>query len=113
MEKACDSREYFNLQWIVEAAATENRRDTKPFVPPPKLTDVEQHAADLSAVKSLLWLHYAKGWTMDEIGKDTLGRLFARQRGLSADDVPALIEQAKESYPRETILRWMTDQPIT
>lgn len=110
MEMACDDRAHFQLSWIIETAATMNRRDTKPAPTLTPLTPVEQDASDRAAVKSLLWLHYAKGWTLDEIGKDSLGALYARQRGISPDDVPALVEAAMQAYPRETILRWMDDQ---
>lgn len=109
LEIGCDERSFPSLGWVIETAANQNRRDTKPAPTLTPLTPVEQDASDRAAVKSLLWLHYAKGWTLDEIGKDSLGALYARQRGISPDDVPALVEAAMQAYPRETILRWMDD----
>lgn len=107
MAEACDSRAHFELSWIIETAAAKNRRDTKPYVGPKPLTDVERHASDMAALKSLLWLHYVHGWDLATIGKDTVGRVFARQRGIDPNDVPAMLEAARASYPRETIVRWM------
>lgn len=110
LDAACDSRSFFELEWIRERAEQENRRDTRPFVAPAEPTEVERHRADLAAIKSLLWLHYRHGWDLERIGRETLGRAFASQRGIDPADVPAVIAAAKESYPRETILRWMDDQ---
>jgi hypothetical protein len=110
MAEACDARAHFELAWIIETAAAKNRRDTKPYVAPTEPTELERHQSDAAALKSLLWLHYVHKWDLATCGAETIGRVFARQRGIDPADVPAVLDAARAAYPRETIVRWMDDQ---
>lgn len=109
MREACDDRQNFNLRWITERAAQIHRRNTVPPEAPKPLTDIERHASDMAAIKSLLWLHYEHGY---DFADSPIAGIFARQRGIDPADVPAVVEAAKASYPRETIARWMEEQKL-
>lgn len=67
------------------------------------LTDEQRAKADKVAVLSMLWLHYAKGWSFESFH----GTIFERNFG--KDPVTAL-KAAAAIYDKDTVLRWMQDQ---
>ncbi len=84
------------------------RQDTAAFVAPPPLTQEERDLSDQAAMLSCLWLHYAKGWELERVGSEIIGRLWAKQSG--DPDIANRLKQAKEAYPREYVLNWMEEQ---
>jgi hypothetical protein len=53
-----------------------------------------------AAIKSLLWLHYEFGWSLEDTGAHTLAAVFG-------EDVRKAAQAAKENFTRETIRNWM------
>lgn len=84
-------------------SAMGGRADLQPFPKIPDLTPEEQARSDQSAIMSMLWLHYAKGWK----AADFAGSVFERRFGV---DTAKALAAAAELYAPETILRWMRDQ---
>lgn len=103
MEAACDDRSSFSIAWILEQRDIQARRDTKPYVAPPQLTELERHRSELARVKSIAWLHYVAGWSAEDFG----GSVFMLDE---ARPVAEVLEEIKARYPRETIEKWMADQ---
>ncbi len=95
---------------MLETIEHEQRQDTRPFVAPPELTPDERRRSDVAAMKSLLWLHYAKGWSLQDIGRGGIAGVYARQAGINTEDIPLILEHAMTAYPREMILDWMAAQ---
>jgi hypothetical protein len=71
----------------------------------PDLTPEQRKRADNSAILSMLWLHYARGWRLQDFSGHVLGRLFGK-------DPAEALRAAAEVYDRETVLRWMHDQEL-
>lgn len=84
-------------------SAMRGRTDLEPFKPIPQLTPEQEAASDKSAIMSMLWLHYAKGWGPSEFR----GSVFERRFGV---DTARALAAAKELYAKETILAWMQAQ---
>lgn len=79
------------------------RAELQPAKSIPPLTDEEQRRSDQSAVMSMLWLHYEKGWGPSAFR----GTIFQKRLGM---DTAGALALAKEIYDRETIAKWMQDQ---
>lgn len=110
MSMACEEEKRPSLHRIVELIR--GRPETQIWSPPPPPTEKEKYDADVSAILSLLWLHYAKGWELSRVGGETIGRLFAERasKPFPPEDIPRMLDAAKEIYPRELVLAWMADQ---
>ncbi len=92
--------------------AIDARHDTKSFVSPPEPTPEENERSARAAIKSTLWLHYAKGFAAKDIGGIiglAAARLFQQQTGRSVEQA---VEDAKllPGHDRESILAWMAHQ---
>lgn len=71
--------------------------DVKPLTPD------EKRKADKAAILSMLWLHYANGWGLNEFHNYGLAKLYG-------DNMEAAFKAAKEIYSRDLVLAWMEDQ---
>ena len=110
LERACDEKSMPSVGWVLEQMQYENRADLKPPPTLVPLTPEEQKRSDNAAVLSMLWLHYKHGWALEVVGQHTIGRVVARQLGVTDMDLSKVLAAAKEAYPREMVLKWMIDQ---
>lgn len=110
LERACDEKTMPSVGWILEQMQHEMRQDLKPPPVLVPLTPAEQKRSDNAAMLSMLWLHYNHGWDLMQVGQHTIGRVVARQLGVSDLELGKVLSSAKEAYPKEMVLQWMRDQ---
>jgi uncharacterized protein (UPF0332 family) len=67
------------------------------------MTPAEKKASDHSAIMSMLWLHYVKGWQVSSFA----GTIFERNFGV---ETARALQAAKEIYSAEDVERWMRIQ---
>lgn len=103
LEVACDERTFPSIGWVLEQITIEQRKDTKPYIPPPQLTEVEQHNAELARVKAIAWLYHIAGWKAD----DFAGSVFFT--GDEGKPIAQAIDEIAARYHRDVVARWMED----
>ena len=86
------------------------RPDAKAWTDLTPLTPAEKKRSDNAAMLSMLWLHYHHGWSLEQVGQETIGRVVSAQLGVAIVDMPKMLAAAKEAYPKEMVLQWMRDQ---
>jgi hypothetical protein len=79
------------------------RTDLEAFKPIPELTPEQRAKSNKAAILSMLWLHYAKGWSLDSFKGHVLGKAYE-------GDPTAALKAACEIYDRDLVMRWMQDQ---
>jgi hypothetical protein len=107
LEAACEEERMPSLHRLRELMRGRPETNAAPTIRP--LTELERKESDKAAILSLLWLHYAKGWELERVGAETIGRLVAA-RLEGEHDIAKVLAMAKEIYPRDLVLRWMDDQ---
>jgi hypothetical protein len=110
LEHACDEKSMPSVGWVLEQMQYESRQDLKPAPELVPLTPEQQKRSDNAAMLSMLWLHYHHGWDLMQVGQHTIGRVVARQLGVPDLELGRVLAAAKDSYPRELVLKWMDDQ---
>ena len=102
LREAMDGERFPTLKQLRDAAGNVGpTRNT--VVEHPPLTADQRKRSDHSAIMSMLWLHYDKGWPLTDFGGHILGRLFGK-------DPHEALAKAKEIYDAPTVKAWMIDQ---
>jgi hypothetical protein len=108
MSAACEEDRMPSLHRLVELMR--GRPETKLYQAMQPPTPEQKAKADKAAVLSLLWLHYAKGWELERVGAETIGRLVAGRLDYPPEDLPRILAEAKEHYPRTLVMAWMENE---
>ncbi len=112
LEAGCNEQRMPSIAWILEHMQGTARQDVKPFVQQPAPTPEQEERSARAAIKSMLWLHYAKGFAAKDIAGIiglAAARLFMTQTGRSVEQA---VEDAKilPGHDRDSILAWMSEQ---